>query len=274
LFSYARVYCIHIHNARRELVFYQLAKEGIVKRLSIHLHAQGTVFLHTIDNLLITHHVEQKVPFYYVIILLFVCLVGWLVGCSSVDVNRKKYKMMLFIVKVSMLFDIRARNPEENTIPFPLAAPLPLAPFTLPANYHSLHSYDFTNNSETNNSKQSAITPSNTTPSTSTSLPKTNSLNESQNSIKHNKDNNNSPNLIHGTKVTIDNNKSNEGTRPSQRKSDNDTIITYELCINEQHKCNKLHTLSHTHSLSFFLSFSPPFCLSLSHSHTFSFQTD
>jgi hypothetical protein len=64
LFSYARVYCIHIHNARRELVFYQLAKEGVVKRLSIHLHAQGTVFLHTIDNLLITHHVEQKVLFF------------------------------------------------------------------------------------------------------------------------------------------------------------------------------------------------------------------
>jgi hypothetical protein len=87
---YSRVYCIHIYNKKQELVLYHLTKDNVIKKLGIDLHTNGTVFVHVIDNLLITHNVEQK---------------------------------------VSMLFDIKAKNAQEEFIAFPLAAPLPLSPF-------------------------------------------------------------------------------------------------------------------------------------------------
>lgn len=58
---YSRVYCIHIYNKKQELVLYHLTKDNVIKKLGIDLHTNGTVFVHVIDNLLITHNVEQKV---------------------------------------------------------------------------------------------------------------------------------------------------------------------------------------------------------------------
>jgi hypothetical protein len=203
---YSRVYCIHVNNARRELVLYQLAKEGVIKRLSIHLHAQGTVFLHTIDNLLITHHIEQK---------------------------------------VSMLFDIRARNPEDNTIPFPLAAPLPLAPFTLPANYHSVHSNLITNFLEKSKNKDTAkvatsdkfvSTPYSPHASNDKQI-SSNVLTKPKSSIAFKSSNNNKSdihNLNNGNsqKVRIAEanveSKNSKVASQSQRKND-DAVVTYEL---------------------------------------------
>jgi len=61
VYSYSKVYCIHINAAKKELVLYQLTKDLVVKHLIIDLHTDGAVFVHVIDNILLAHNIDQKV---------------------------------------------------------------------------------------------------------------------------------------------------------------------------------------------------------------------
>eukprot|EP01126_Amoeba_proteus_P037478 TRINITY_DN3868_c0_g2_i1.p1 TRINITY_DN3868_c0_g2~~TRINITY_DN3868_c0_g2_i1.p1 ORF type:complete len:674 (+),score=147.45 TRINITY_DN3868_c0_g2_i1:760-2781(+) len=74
----------------KKLLLYQMTVEKVDLVLRIQLSTAGPVGLSIIDNLIVVHHLEQQ---------------------------------------VSMIYDIKLRNLEENTLDFPVAAPLPLSPF-------------------------------------------------------------------------------------------------------------------------------------------------
>jgi len=84
---YSALYCIHIK--KQELVLHQLNREQVTQTLTINLHTTGSVDVHVIDNLIITHNRDQQ---------------------------------------ISMIFDIKLREEEGNNLGFPVAAPLPLSP--------------------------------------------------------------------------------------------------------------------------------------------------
>eukprot|EP01114_Cavostelium_apophysatum_P014998 TRINITY_DN4005_c0_g1_i1.p1 TRINITY_DN4005_c0_g1~~TRINITY_DN4005_c0_g1_i1.p1 ORF type:complete len:705 (-),score=193.70 TRINITY_DN4005_c0_g1_i1:47-2161(-) len=62
---YGKIFAVHLNSASKEIAFYQVTREVVIKRQVLPLYTSSPVYTQVWDNLLIVHNLETKVAMVY-----------------------------------------------------------------------------------------------------------------------------------------------------------------------------------------------------------------